>query len=64
MSREAQLAALEERYRVSHQEREQLSEKLTESEKYRGTMMSILAEMVYSYSYYSYSYYSYYHYYH
>lgn len=46
MSREAQLAALEERYRVSHQEREQLSEKLTESEKYQGTMMSILAEMV------------------
>lgn len=54
MSREAQLAALEERYRVSHQEREQLSEKLTESEKYQGTMMSILAEMVCSYHHYHY----------
>lgn len=57
MSREAQLAALEERYRVSHQEREQLSEKLTESEKYQGTMMSILAEMVCSYHHYHHSYY-------
>ena len=44
--REAQLSVLEERYRVSHEEQDQLSERLAESEKYQGTMMAMIAELV------------------
>lgn len=37
---------LEKRYSVCHKERDELSEKLIESEKFHGTVMSTLSEMV------------------
>ena len=44
--REEQLDVLEKRYNVRHKERDELNEKLIESEKFHGTVMRILNEMV------------------
>ena len=44
--REEQLSVLEKRYDVCHKERDELNEKLIESEKFHGTMMSTISEMV------------------
>ncbi len=44
--REEQLDVLEKRYNVCHKERDELNEKLIESEKFHGTVMGILNEMV------------------
>lgn len=44
--REEQLSVLEKRYGVCHRERDELNEKLMESEKFHGTVMSALSEMV------------------
>ena len=46
MCREEQLDVLEKRYNVCHKERDELNEKLIESEKFHGTVMGILNEMV------------------
>ncbi|KNB44259.1 hypothetical protein JH06_5077 [Blastocystis sp. subtype 4] len=43
---EEQLDVLEKRYNVCHKERDELNEKLIESEKFHGTVMGILNEMV------------------
>lgn len=45
-SREEQLDVLEKRYAVCHKERDDLNEKLIESEKYQGTVMSMLSDLV------------------